>query len=156
MKKIYNPKTITTIFVSAFVIVLALFGANWQIGQAETIPTLPRIFSYEPEEICAFSEDTSVTVKGYNFIDDIDGYYYTWIRWLGPNDSLPTYIIPDDINTDGTTLIFTIESSKLLQVGEASFWIVNHPESEDPFELVGDLPINIVGCNYIFLPILSK
>lgn len=149
MKKIYKPKTIFTILVSAFVVVLALFGANWQIGQAETVPTIPIIYSYEPQEICVNSGDTLVTVNGGDFIDTT----YTWILWL---DSLNnySYIIPDSVSLDGTQLIFTVEAAKLTQVYEARFWIENHPP--DSLEKVGPFYINIIGCEFIYLPLIMK
>lgn len=149
MKKIYKPKTIFTILVSAFVVVLALFGANWQIGQAETVPTIPIIYSYEPQEICVNSGDTLVMVNGGDFIDTT----YTWILWL---DSLNnySYIIPDSVSLDGTQLIFTVEAAKLTQVYEARFWIENHPP--DSLEKVGPFYINIIGCEFIYLPLIMK
>lgn len=149
MKKIYKPKTIITIFVSAFIIVLALFGANWQIGQAETIPTLPIIYTFEPQEICVNSSDTVVTVNGANFIDPT----YTQILWLDAYGSY-SYIVPDEITDGGTKLIFTVGSDKLSVVYSASFWIDNHPG--DLYELLGPLYIEIKGCNYIYLPLIMK
>ena len=87
LKKIANKKSIFTIIIASIVIVMALLGSNWEVGQAgDTVPTIPVIYKIIPESICAYSGDTVATITGSNFIDDIDGYYYTWVRWLGPED----------------------------------------------------------------------
>lgn len=148
MKNNNKTKTIITIFVSAFIIVLALFGANWQIGQAETI-TLPEIYNYAPQEICVNSMDTVVTVYGKP--DSFITPEYTWILWLdfSGNDS---YIIPDEI-IDGV-LKFTVDSTKLTEVYTAAFWIENHPIGS--IERTGPFYIEIKGCNFIYLPLVMK
>ena len=152
MKKNNKIKTIITILVSAFVIVLGLFGANWQVGQAETVPTvptLPIIYSFAPQQICVNSGDTLVTVNGGDFIDTT----YTWIKWLDAFNNF-SYIIPNSINAAGTELIFTVEAAKLTQVYEAAFWIENHPPNSP--EIVGPFYINIIGCEHIYLPMIAK
>ncbi len=148
MKKIYKPKTVITIFVSAFVIVLSLFGANWQIGQAETI-TLPEVYSYEPQEICVNSLDTLVTVYGKP--DSFITPEYTWILWLDSSGS-DSYIIPDEI-IDGV-LKFTVVETKLTEVYTAAFWIENHPVGS--IERTGPFYIDIIGCEFIYLPLVMK
>ena len=149
MKTIYKTKTVITIMVSALVIVLALFGANWQVGQAETVPTLPIIYSFAPQEICVNSGDTLVTVNGDDFIDTT----YTQILWLDAFNYF-SYIIPDYVSLDGTQLIFTVEAAKLTQVYEAAFWIENHPP--DSLERVGAFYIDVIGCEHIYLPMIAK
>ncbi|MBE0685466.1 MAG: hypothetical protein IH585_05655, partial [Anaerolineaceae bacterium] len=135
------------IIISAIVIVLALFGTNWQIGQAYIVPTIPIIYSYQPQEICVNSEDTFVTVSGDDFIDTT----YTWVLWLDAFDNF-SYIVPESVSS--TELIFTVKAEKLTQAYEAAFWIENHPP--DSLEKVGPFYINIVGCEFIYLPLIMK
>jgi len=51
--------------------------------------------------------------------------------------------------------MFTIDAPKLSQVWSASLWVVNHPEINDD-EIIGPFYIDIVGCNYIYLPLVMK
>lgn len=155
MLKIYKkPRTIFTLVITSFVIFLALLGSNWQIGQAGDA-TIPEIYTYEPDLVCANSDSISASVSGDKFIN-YEGDFYTWISWLGPNDTQPSYIIPDNINVAGTLINFTIDATKLTNVGSARFWVVNHPEYVPPFEIVGPFYIDIVGCNFIYLPLVMK
>jgi hypothetical protein len=149
-------RTFLIFLLIAGIIGLGMVGASWNVGFAETNPTIPIVYgTYEPKEICVNSDDTQATIFGENFINYL-GDYYTWVKWLGPNDVLPTYIIPDYINEEETILKFTIDAEKLTQVGWASFWIVNHPELEEPFEIMGAFWIEIKSCNNIYLPLVVK
>ncbi|PKO04204.1 MAG: hypothetical protein CVU41_18350 [Chloroflexi bacterium HGW-Chloroflexi-3] len=149
LKILVNKKLILTITLFALVIVLALFGANWQNGQAQFVPTIPIIYSYEPQQICVNSDNATVTVNGGNFIST----EYTWILWLDAFNYY-SYIIPNSVSLDGTKLIFPVELAKLNQVYEAAFWIENHPP--DSLEKVGPFYIDIIGCEFIYLPLIAK
>ncbi len=147
MKILKKQRTLVSIIIATFVVVIALMGAKWQIGQADTIPTIPIIYNFEPKEICVNSEDTTVTISGGDFID-VD---YTWILWLDVLNNY-SYIIPNSVSSN--ELIFTVEAAKLTQVYEAPFWIENHPP--DSKERVGPFYIDIVGCEFIYLPLVLK
>ena len=132
MKKIYKPKTIITIFVSTFIIVLALFGSSWQIGFAETAPTIPPTI--------------------YDFIDITN----TWIVWVDSSYN-HSYIIPDEIivlDPFNMYLKFTVDAPKLTQVGDAWFYIDNYPDIL--YGNIGPYSVEIIACNYIYLPLLMK
>jgi hypothetical protein len=148
-----NLKAFFTIIVALFVIILGLFGTQWQIGHAETaptVPTIPIIYSITPETICVGSGYTVATIRGDKFIDTT----YTQVKWLDANYNY-SYIIPDYVSVDGTELKFTIEPSKLSQVWSASLWVVNHPEINDN-EIIGPFYIDIIGCEFIYLPLIMK
>jgi hypothetical protein len=153
MKKIYKPKTIITIFVSTFIIVLALFGSSWQIGFAETAPTIPpTIYDFNPKQICVNSSDTVITVEGYDFIDITN----TWIVWVDSSYN-HSYIIPDEIivlDPFNMYLKFTVDAPKLTQVGDAWFYIDNYPDIL--YGNIGPYSVEIIACNYIYLPLLMK
>jgi hypothetical protein len=152
LKKSINTKMILTVMLASSIVILGLIGTQWQIGQAETVPTVPTIpiiYSFEPQEICVSAGDTLVTVNGGDFIDTT----YTWILWLDAFNNY-SYIIPNSINQDGTQLIFTVDSAKLTQVYEAAFWIENHPP--ESLEKVGPFYIDIIGCEFIYLPLIAK
>jgi len=151
--KSMNKKTILTITLGSLIIILGLLGTRWQIGQAvtePTVPTIPIIYSISPETICVGSGDTVATILGEKFIDTT----YTKVKWLDAN-YIYSYITPDYVSLDGTELMFTIDAPKLSQVWSASLWVVNHPEINDD-EIIGPFYIDIVGCNYIYLPLVMK
>jgi hypothetical protein len=149
LKILLNKESFITIMLTAIIIVLALFGTQWQIGKAEIIPTIPIIYSYAPQEICVNTGDTLVTVNGDDFIDTT----YTWILWLDAFN-VYSYIVPETVNQYGTQLIFTVESAKLTQAYEAKFWIENHPPGS--LEKVGPFSIDVIGCEFIYLPLIAK
>ena len=149
LKYALKTKTLFTIVIASVVIVLGLFGTSWQIGFAQTNPTLPIVESITPDKICVGSDDVNVTIKGSNFIDED----YTWISWLGPNDTSPTYIIPEYVSLDGKVLRFWVESFRLTDAGKALVMVVNHPQLEKPFE-IATFYIDINHC--IFLSLIMK
>jgi len=157
-----NKKTILTIMLASLILILGLFGTQWQTGQAETLPTIPTIptipiifptvYGYEPQQICSNSADTVVTIYGYDFIDTTN----TWIVWVD-SSYVHTYIRSDEITFDNPKsmhLKFTVDAQKLTQVGDAWFYIDNYPEIQ--FGLAGPFPIEIIGCNNIYLPLVVK
>lgn len=152
LKTYQKNKLLFTIVISSIIIVLGLLGSKWQLGYAEdepTIPTLPFVYDYEPKEICINSIDPVVTVFGppESFITP----EYTWIKWLDATNEY-SYIVPDEIING--VLKFTVDPPKLTQVYTAYFWIENHPPDSD--EIYGAFPIEIIGCNNIFLPLVMK
>ncbi len=147
LKKIYKNKSLLTVILVALLIVLGMLGTDWEVGFAEE--TLPKVVSINPQTICAGSPDTQVTIIGEDFIS-VD---YTWIRWLDEL-SIYSYIIPDEVNLAGTELIFTIDAPLLTQVYYAPFWIENHPP--DSNERTGPFYIDIVGCEFVYLPLIMK
>lgn len=152
MLNIQKNKTFLTVIIASLIIVLGLLGSRWQIGFAEddpTIPTIPNFFSITPDSICAGSGDTQATIRGANFIDE----EYTWVRWLDADNNF-YFIVPDFVSADGTQIDFTIDAAKLDQVWIANIWIVNHPPALD--EMVGTLSVEIVACNFIYLPLVMK
>ncbi len=146
-----KPKTILTITISSLIIVFALLGFDWQSGQADVIftTTIPLLTTYEPKEICVYSDDTLVSASGEKYID-VD---YTWILWKDASDNF-SYIIPNFVNEAGTELEFTVDAAKLTQVYDALFWIENHPPNS--LERTGPFYIDIVACNFIYLPLVMK
>lgn len=152
MKITNKSKPIITIILSSIVIVLALMGASWKTGFADTNPTIPIFYYVTPPYFCAGSDDVDVVITGDNFINYF-GDYYTHISWLGPGESVPTIIIPDYINEAGTELRFHVNASQLTQIGTVHLIIINHPELIDPYELK-TFDMNIGLCSY--LPIVYK
>jgi hypothetical protein len=145
LKKIYKNKSLLTVILVAFLIVLGMLGTDWEVGFAEQ--TLPIVYSISPQTICAGSPDTQVTIIGDDFIS-VD---YTWIRWLDITGDY-SFIVPDEVSK--TELRFTVLSDKLDQVFPARLWVVNHPPALD--EIVGYYTIEIVGCNFIYLPLIMN
>ncbi len=155
LKTISKSKSILTIAISAVIILLAILGSSWQKGFADTIPTIPIVYDYyEPQSICVNSLDTQVTVYGSNFINWY-GDYYSIVRWQGPTNTEPIDILADEINEAGTVLKFTLTADLLTQVGEGTFWVVNHPDFGDPVEVGEPKIINIISCD-IYLPLVMK
>ena len=153
LKKIIKVRTFFIIVLIAGIIGLGMVGTSWKLGLAETIPTTPTIpivVSVTPNNICVGSGNTVFTVLGNGFIDVEN----TWIKWIGPTDSSPSYIVPDYVRVDGKELRFTIESARLTSVGIASIWVINHPQLTDPFEIAGPISIDISYC--IRLPLIFK
>ncbi|MDO9085201.1 MAG: hypothetical protein Q7U53_03235 [Anaerolineaceae bacterium] len=154
LEKKSNLKTYFTIMFALFVIILGLFGVHWQVGQAQTLPTVPTIpivFSLSPDTICVGSTNVEATIRGEDFID----VNYTWVKWLDA-DNFYSYIIPDFVSVDKTELRFTIDADKLDEVYTARIWVVNHPEEPIPNELAGPFIIEIIGCEFIYLPLIMK
>ena len=147
-------KNLLTIAIASLIIVFGLLGSNWQMGFANdvsaTVPTIPIIYSITPDTICVGSMDTVATIRGGKFIDTT----YTKVKWLDANYNY-SYITPDSVSLDKTELKFTIDAAKLSQAWVASVWVVNHPEINDD-EIVGPLYVDIVGCNFIYLPLVMK
>lgn len=145
LKKIKKSNSWKTVFLVAIVLVLGLLGTDWEVGFADL--TLPIVYSITPQTICAGSPDTQIVIIG----DDFIGVDYTWIRWLDITGD-PFFIIPDEVST--TEIKFTVLSDKLDQVWDASLWVVNHPPALD--EIVGYYTIEIIGCDFLYFPFITK
>ena len=148
-----STKVVFSTILISFIVVLGLMGSSWNIGHAEdinTAPTIPVVYSITPNTICVGAGDTVATIRGEEFIDTT----YTQVKWLDANYNY-LYIIPDFVNVDGTELKFTIDAAQLSQVWIASVWVVNHPEVNDD-EIVGPLYVDIIGCEFVYLPLIMK
>ena len=152
LKKIVKVRTFLIFVLIAGIIGLGMIGASWNIGFAETNPTIPFVTSVTPSSLCVGSGDVNVTLTGRNFII-YEGTYYTSISWLGPGDTSPSTIEPEYISEDETILRFWVEASRLTEAGTALVVVVNHPELEDPFELAS-FYMDINHCTYI--PLIMK
>lgn len=149
LKSIKNKKFIITIIIVVTIISLGTIGSSWKVGFAETNPTLPVIYSISPETICVGSGNTEITIRGDDFIDKD----YTWVRWLDITGEY-SFIVPDYVSPEKNELRFTVLADKLDEVWDARLWVVNHPPALD--EIVGYFIIEIVGCEFIYLPLIMK
>jgi len=97
------------------------------------------------------------------------GMEYIEVTWYGPApDSLSCTVNPISVNSDSTqiTVDFLGEISPgvpacadylFSSAGDATIYIVNHPESGDLREQYGPITIHIVNPpTYIYLPIIIK
>jgi len=152
LTKELKKKPFFTLVIITILIGLGLIGTTWNLGFAQTTPTIPSVIDVNPDHLCVNSGDVIVTLTGSKFINYNDGYY-TEISWLGPTDVLPQIIDAEYINQEGTVLRFWVDSFRLTDAGEVLVTVVNHPELEHPFEL-DTFTIYINHCN--FLPIIRK
>jgi hypothetical protein len=155
-----NTKTFFTIVIAAVVIMLGLMGASWQISFAETIPTIPTlptvptipiVYEIDPSTVEVNSPDTEFTLTGTSFIDT----EYTMLRWIGP-DNVVFDVFPDSVSADGTTLVVTIPAARLMTIGKANIWVINHPEEFERMEISGPYSVAIVETHYIYLSLVLK
>jgi len=149
-----NKKFFLTFIFAGLLISLGLLGGNWQIGKADTeptIPTVPTVLTLTPNEILKNSVSIPFVITGTNFIGDPWSVEYTLVIFTAPDGRVYS-AAPDSISADGTSLVFPVPSEYLNVQGIGTFYVDNHPDY--PGELAGPLYLSII--DFLYLPFLAK
>ena len=146
-----NKKFVLTIIVSGLLIGVGFLGGNWQIGKADTEPTIPTIINLTPNEILKNSISIPFVITGTKFIGDPWTIEYTKVIFTTP-DGREYAAAPNSINLDGTSLVFTVPSDYLNVQGIGRFVVDNHPDVSGEVSLPAFLSI----IDFLYLPLLVK